>query len=125
MPFPKAAHRHSPVIKPSCKDKLLSLLTLRAWAADDLAKEVHRMPKRVSAILRELHKTHQVHISSWRKAKNGHYIPVWESGSKADAPNPSVGQAPLKVNRPSKSERHKDAYILSRSFVTSERVWGI
>ena len=126
MPFPKNAHKFSPVVKSSCKPDILRLLSYRNWTAQDLAVELGRTPTALSAIMRQLQELHHVHVASWHKRRNNQYVMVWGLGSKSDAPHPRACNAPIGLTRKqSKVERTKDEARLARPYVTSERVWGI
>jgi len=127
MPFPKNAHKFSPVIKQTCKPQLLELLQQYPASAEQLALRVGRLRGSVVAIMRDLHKSNVVHIYEWRKLKNNQYVPVWGYGSKSDAPNPRASNAPLSPSerKQTTAERHKDAYTLTRPYVEGPRIWGI
>ena len=125
MTFPKNAHLRSPVIKKSTTPTILALLQKHPHTAKELAEVVDRLPSSVADKLRTLRKQGVVHISGWRKNASA-YTPVWSYGHKSDAVHPRSEKVTLHSQRKQTvRERTDDAYLLSRNYVQSERIWGI
>ena len=116
MPFPKNAHLMSSAVKPPCRQPVLDALKDGPKTVKEISIIVGVGIDAVSKNLRAAYK--QAYICDWRSG-----APVWALGDQPHVPRPG----PTKKSQVTMRNRSKrvDGEYLGRSYVTSERVWGI
>lgn len=118
MPFPKGAHKHSPVIKESCKPQVLELMKDKAMTTRELGKLVDRGHETVAKILRDMGEN-KAYICGW----DGPHA-IWTLGKGKHMPRPATEMSKKQAASRAKSGKHTDEYLHCR-YVTGERIcWG-
>ena len=119
MPFPKNAHKSSPVIKPSLRPDILALLTEHGpMTTKQIAERLGCTSDGAGYAMR--HAPNDFYVSDWTKTGQQ----IWSAGKGTHVPRP----APSKKSQVTMAGRKKDrsdAKYLNNRYVTSERIWGI
>lgn len=125
MSFPKNAHKFSPVIKTSCRPRLLELIQGKPRTVKELCALVERTEKVVLLALRDM--PGKVYIGGWRRVGSTDAA-IWHAGDAPHVPRPSGGaRSAYERARKELTKQNDEAYVNRVSHFATPPVrisWG-